>query len=310
MNENSNTNNENLNINSENIGGNIGNQNISEPSDTVKNNDINENIEGTENVNNQNNANIQNIVATENSSVNNIPLPQAVVTEEKEVVEEKEKEYSPMEERKEVPKPKSNAPLIIFFVIVFAFILFLPTISDYINEQKEEQKIEEFEKKLQEEEKLKQEQEDKEKQEQEEAKEEEKKEEEQYKKLTCTSVPADSLTQTTTTVQELTYSNDQLKIAKVTKTTLYKTVDTTYQEEESRCINKPLQIAQVSGYEFSCSQTEMTIEETNIFDLKDFKSATITYDNGKTETIDTAYQYNQSVKEITDSLGLQGYTCS
>lgn len=217
----------------------------------------------------------------------------------------KSAEYSPMEEKKENKKTRSKIPLIIFFILLFAFVFFLPNINDYFKEQEGKKKIDAFDRELREEE-------ERQKKEEEEArKEQEKKEQEeqQYKTLTCVSAPVTDVNTTTVTTREFTYSGDKLKNAKVSTNVQYLVVDDTYTAKKTACENKTIAAATLTGYEFSCSVAELEIEESNNFDLKEFKTQKLTNSDGTEETIETEYKYDGSVKEIQTALTAQGYTC-
>lgn len=224
----------------------------------------------------------------------------------KKIEEETNKEvYSPMEEKKGNKKTRSKVPLIIFFIFLFAFVFFLPNINDYFKEQEGKKKIEEFDRELREEE-------ERQKREEEEArKEQEKKdqEEEQYKTLTCVSPPVADVNTTTVATREFTYLGDKLKSVKVSTNVQYLVVDDNYTVKKTACENKTIAAAALTGYEFSCSIAELEIEESSNFDLKEFKTQTLTNSDGTEETIETEYKYDSSVKEIQTSLTAQGYTC-
>ena len=210
-----------------------------------------------------------------------------------------------MEEKKENKKTRSKIPLIIFFIFLFAFVFFLPDINDYFKEQEGKKKIEEFDRKLKEEE-------EKQKKEEEEARkkqEQKEKEEQQYKTLTCISTPVADVNTTTVTTREFTYLGDKLKSVKISTNVQYLATDDIYTVKKTACENKTIAAASLTGYEFSCSIAELEIEESNNFDLKEFKTQKLTNSDGTEETIETEYQYDSSVKEIQSVLTAQGYAC-
>lgn len=212
---------------------------------------------------------------------------------------------SPMEESRGETKQKSLIPLILFFIFLFAFVFFLPDITDYFKEKEGRKKIEEFDRQLREEE-------EKQKKEEEQAKKEEEnkhKEEEKYKSITCVSLPKDELNTTVVTTQELTYGSGKLKSVKIMKSTEYKAIDTTYEMAKEDCENKSILVASIEGYEFSCAVSELMIEESNLFELKDFKSQTVTKEDGTTEEISTNYIYDTSIEKVQKELETEGYTC-
>ncbi len=223
----------------------------------------------------------------------------------KKVEEEPKKEttgYSPMEEKR---KTKSKIPLIIFFIFLFAFVFFLPNINDYFKEQEGKKKIEEFDRKLREEE-------EKQKKEEEEArKEQEKKEQEeqQYETVTCVSAPVTVANTTTIMTRNFTHAKDKLKSVKISTNIQYLAIDDTYTVKKTACESKTIAAASLTGYEFSCSIAELEIEESNNFDLKEFKTQKLINSDGTEETIETEYKYDSSVKEIREALTAQGYTC-
>ena len=213
--------------------------------------------------------------------------------------------FSPMEEKKSETKSKSLIPLIIFFIFLFAFVFFLPDINDYFKEKEERKKIEEFDKQLREEE-------EKQKKEEEQAKKEEEnkhKEEEKYKTITCVSSPRTLLNTTVITTQELTYGSGKLKSVKTMKSTEYTTTDAAYETAKADCENKTILVASIEGYEFSCAVSELVIEESNLFELKDFKSQTLTKEDGTTEEISTKYIYDTPIEKVQKDLETEGYTC-
>ena len=212
---------------------------------------------------------------------------------------------SPMEESKGETKQKSLIPLIIFFIFLFAFVFFLPDITDYFKEKEGRKKIEEFDRLLREEE-------EKEKKEEEQAKKEEEnkhKEEEKYKAITCVSLPKEELNTKVVTTQELTYGSGKLKSVKIMKSTEYTAINATYETAKKDCENKSILFASIEGYEFSCAVSELIIEESNLFELKDFKSQKVTKEDGTTEEISTNYVYNTSIEEVRKNLESEGYTC-
>ena len=223
----------------------------------------------------------------------------------KKVEEEPKKEttgYSPMEEKR---KTKSKIPLIIFFIFLFAFVFFLPNINDYFKEQEGKKKIEEFDRKLrEEEEKQKKEEEDARKEQ-----EKKEKEEQQYQTLTCVSTPVTDTNTTTIMTRTFTHAKDKLKSVKISTNIQYLVIDDTYTVKKTACETKTIAAASLTGYEFSCSIAELEIEESNSFDLKEFKTQKLTNSDGTEETIDTEYRYDSSVKEIQETLTAQGYTC-
>lgn len=213
--------------------------------------------------------------------------------------------FSPMEEKKSETKQKSLIPLIIFFIFLFAFVFFLPDINDYFKEKEGRKKIEEFDKQLREEE-------EKQKKEEEQAKKEEEnkhKEEEKYKTITCVSSPRTLLNTTVITTQELTYGSGKLKSVKTMKSTEYTTTDAAYETAKADCENKTILVASIEGYEFSCAVSELVIEESNLFELKDFKSQTLTKEDGTTEEISTKYIYDTPIEKVQKDLETEGYTC-
>ncbi len=213
---------------------------------------------------------------------------------------------SPMDAKKEPKKTRSVIPLIFFFIFLFAFIFFLPDINDYFKEKEGKKKIEEFDQQLREEE-------EKQKQEEEEAKKEEDKQQEEeknYKTLTCVSPPTSDVITTINTTHELTYSGDKIKIVKVTANISYLAADDNYLKRKTICENKTIATAEIPGYEFSCAVSELSIEESNKFELKDFKAQTITNSDGSEERITTEYQYDSSLSTTKQTLESQGYTCS
>lgn len=213
---------------------------------------------------------------------------------------------SPMEGKREPKKTRSVIPLIIFFIFLAFFIFFLPNINDYFKEKEGKKRIEEFDQQLKEEE-------EKQKREEEEARKEEEKnkqEEQQYKTMSCVSLPVNDATTIITTTQELTFAGDKLKSVKVTKNTTYQVLDETYNKKMAACESKTIAAAEIVGYEFSCSVSELSIEESDAYDLKKFRSQTLTNSDGTEERIDTEYRYDSSVKSIEQSLTAQGYTCT
>lgn len=252
-------------------------------------------------------------LASQTSSVSNVAGVNPILKETSKVSfkpkskeEEKKKEtYSPMEEKKENKKTRSKIPLIIFFIFLFAFVFFLPNINDYFKEQEGKKKIEEFDRELRKEE-------ERQKKEEEDAKKEQEKkeqEEQKYKTLTCVSTPVTDVNTTTVTTRTFTYLGDKLKNVKISTNIQYLAIDDTYTVKKTACENKTIAASSLTGYEFSCSVAELEIEESNNFDLKEFKTQKLTNSDGTEETIETEYQYDGSVQEIQATLTAQGYTC-
>lgn len=234
---------------------------------------------------------------TSKVSFNNTPQEETQVVSDNSV--------SPMEEQKKEPKSKSLIPLIIFFIFLFAFVFFLPDINDYFKEKEGKKKIEEFDRELREEE-------EKQRKEEEEAKKQEEqnqKEEETYKTLTCVSLPKTTLNTNVVTTQELTYGSGKLKSVKIIKSTEYTTLDAAYETAKKECENKTILVASIEGYEFSCAVSELSMEESNLFELKDFKSQTLTKEDGTTEEISTTYVYDTPIERVQKDLEAEGYTC-
>ncbi|MDE5586916.1 MAG: hypothetical protein K2I72_00930 [Bacilli bacterium] len=213
--------------------------------------------------------------------------------------------HSPMEEKKETKKTRSVIPLIIFFIFLFAFVFLLPNITDYFKEQEGKKKIEEFDQALREEE-------ERQKKEEEEARKEEQQqhqEEQQYKTMTCVSEPATEVNTTTITTREFTYLGDKLKDVKISTDIQYLALDESYEAKKTVCENKTMASSTLIGYDFGCSISELEIEESSSYDLKEFKTQTLTNSDGSEETIETEYKYDSSISTIEQTLTNQGYTC-
>ncbi len=213
--------------------------------------------------------------------------------------------HSPMEEQKEPKKTRSVIPLIIFFIFLFAFVFLLPNITDYFKEQEGKKKIEEFDQALREEE-------ERQKKEEEEAKKQQEKEEQEqqkYKTMTCVSEPVTEVNTTTITTREFTYAGDKLKDVKISMDIQYLTLDESYEAKKTVCENKTMAAATLTGYDFSCAISELAIEESSSYDLKDFKTQTLTNSDGSEEKIETEYKYDSSISTIEQTLTSQGYTC-
>lgn len=200
---------------------------------------------------------------------------------------------------KEKTKEESNKSLIlvgIFFTVMFAFIMFLPTINSYITELKEKKLEEEITDPIDED--------------------EQNKDNDQTipgntngkeVKVVCTS---EESTTTDLSSMHITYTYIHIddKIKKVEKDIIYTYATATTEAfiaQEKKCDSEIKANNNQAGYNASCKLNENTITITETFDLTTFK--TFTGANGT--TISPVTELDSSLKAEIEELTNQGYKC-
>lgn len=215
-------------------------------------------------------------------------------TNEPSLLKEQDDEKEQPREKNDAESNKSLILIGIFFVIMFAFIMFLPTINTYVTHLKEKRLEDQIVDPVDE---------------------NDKKDEQNIPgitngkevEVTCTSKESVMIDASSMRIK-YTYTHIDDKIKKVKKEIIYTYETSTTEsfiEQEKKCDNEIKTNNAQEGYNANCSLEENTITVTESFDLKTFKNFTGT--DGSTITPVT--ELDTSLKEEVEELTNQGYTC-
>ena len=199
-------------------------------------------------------------------------------------------------ELKDGPKWK-RVMVFIFFILMFAFVMGMPYINEYIEKLTAKEGLSPIERRaraLEEEQKRKEEEE------------KNANKQEEYKTLTCNSI-TEQLTDYMKDIEQTFEYNSKNEIVKSSIKTTYtfQTINESYTTLKTKCDQDGLKYIDKAGYEPGCSynDTEVIIEKT--FDLEIFKSI-----QDGTELIDSNAKYKDKTDDIKKELTNQGYTCN
>lgn len=227
--------------------------------------------------------------------------------EEKKINEEPVVQNEPVvEPAKEAPVVKSkkkkdirSALLIILFIFLFAFVMGIPYINEWIDSVKKDTGLSEIERKAREIEKEQERQNSK-------AKEKENsKEQEKISVLICTSQPKAYENYDATIVEKFIYNSKGLVIES-SKATTYKfnTQTDKYNELKNQCNENSLKYVEKKGYEIACSYNDTEVVMEDKFDLALFT----TINDGMTK-IEANANYKDKIDDVKKKQETLGYTC-
>lgn len=205
------------------------------------------------------------------------------------------------------PTPESEPPksskastvlLVLLFIFLFAFIIGMPYIREYLIELKGESGLSEIEKEAIEEEKRQE-------QEANNNKPTPTPEVEELKELVCT-LPASTVGNYTLVKTETFQYNskNQVVSSKSGSNYTFTSVDTTYDNLKKQCDEYGLKYLTHEGFGIACSYDESNIEIAYEFDLETFKTIT-----DGTTNIQANATYKDNIETIKSTLINNGYSC-
>lgn len=201
---------------------------------------------------------------------------------------------------KEVPKNKnvSGILLIILFIFLFAFVMGMPYIKNFVQQFKSNTGLSEIEKEAKEEE-------ERQKQQEESKKSTSTSEEDKTTELVCTSANQAFDNYSLVEIQKFNYnSKKQILNSSIVSQYSFTTPNETYTTLKAQCEENSLKYITNEGYTMACSYSDTSIEITHEFDLETY----VTINDGDT-TINANATYKQNIDEIKANLLSQGYTC-
>lgn len=260
------------------------------------------------NANFNGNSNVMNNPTTMDSQVspiNPVEVSNSVVTgssiqEETSSTTENPNLNHPPQSSSEPPKNNkvSTILLILLFVFLFAFIMGMPYIKEFIHEFKADTGLSEIEKKAKEEE-------EKQRQEEESQRPTPTPEDEKTTELTCTS-PEDIVGNATVVEIHQFYYNSKKQILSSKEVSQYRftVADTAYLTLKQECDQNSLKYLTHEGYTMSCNYGDTNIEISHEFDLKTFTPIV-----DGTTNIQANATYQQNIDKVKEELIGKGYTC-
>lgn len=193
----------------------------------------------------------------------------------------------------------STILLILLFIFLFAFVMGMPYITDFINNLNEDKGLTEIEQQAKKEE-------EKQKQEQENNNQAINKQEEKLTTLTCILNDTTNMNYNLIKTQQFNYNkNNQIITSSNTLNYTFISLDETYQELKRKCDEDSLKYINNIGYTMSCNYSDNNIEISDTFELEIFETIT---DNNT--IIQANVTYKQDINTIKDNLIIQGYTCN
>ncbi len=198
--------------------------------------------------------------------------------------------------------PKNNKIstilLILLFIFLFAFVMGMPNIREFVQKLKSDTGLSEIEQEAKQEE-------DRQKQEQESKKPTSTPEEEKTTELTCTSSSQTIGNYTLVETQTFSYNNkNQILNSKIIAHYTFAVVDDNYTILKQQCDENSLKYLTHKGYTMACSYGDANIEISHEFDLKTFTPIV-----EGTTNIQANATYQQDINTIKETLIAQGYTC-
>lgn len=251
---------------------------------------------------NQNeNINSQNTDNNVQSPTNNQTLVNETIKDPTPISEVRVEESSVQQDIQPRQPAKNNKVstilVILLFIFLFAFIMGMPYINDFINNLKSESGLSEIEKQAKNEEKKQQQENNKNNQ--------STNQEEKLAELICTLSENSNTNYQLNTTQKFNYNKtNQVINSSITSEYLFTTTDNTYLELKNKCDQDSLKYINREGYTMACSYSDKTIEISDTFELETFK----TIIDGTT-TIKANATYKQDIATIKSDLTSQGYTC-
>lgn len=192
----------------------------------------------------------------------------------------------------------STVLLILLFVFLFAFVMGMPYIREFMNNLKDDTGLSEIEQAAREEE-------ERQKQEEESKKPTPTPDDEKTTELVCTSTSNVVENYTLIETQKFYYnSKNKILSSKLISNYSFTITDDTYNSLVTRCDEDSLKYLTHSGYTMACSYGDSKIEISHEFDLKTFKPII-----EGTTNIQANASYQQDLSEIKANLLSQGYIC-
>ena len=213
------------------------------------------------------------------------------------VVEEKPVENVVVENKSLEDGPKWKRTLVLlFFIFVFAFVMGMPYINDYLDSLKKEVGMSDIERRA------------KEIEDEQKKKEEENKTpvvQEELKILTCKSQPQQTL-EYKKEIEEVFNYNSKNQVIKSSIKTIYtfETANDSYNSLKTQCDEKGLKYIDKDGFESACSYSDTEVVIENTFDLELFKPI-----QDGANTIKANAEYQEKLDTVKNDLVAQGYIC-
>lgn len=193
------------------------------------------------------------------------------------------------------PKKKSSLPVILLFVFLFAFVIGMPYINDFINDLKSNSGLSEIEQAAREEEK---------RQEEENNKNNSTQTEETLSESTCTKTSELGI-YTLVEIQKFSYNkNNQIKESSYSYQYTFVSQDETYLGLTKKCDEDALKYLSNTGYAMACNYSDNKIEINHSFDLETFKTIT-----DGTTIIEANAKLNQKISDVKTTLTANNYVC-
>lgn len=192
----------------------------------------------------------------------------------------------------------STVLVILLFIFLFAFVMGMPYIREFMNNLKDDTGLSEIEQAAREEE-------EKQKQEEESKKPTPTPEDQKTKELVCTSQSSVVGNYTVVETQKFYYnSKNKILSSKLISNYTFSVTDDTYNNLVQRCDEDSLKYLTHSGYTMACSYGDSKIEISHEFDLKTFKPIV-----DGTTNIQANANYQQDLSKLKADLANKGYTC-
>jgi len=186
--------------------------------------------------------------------------------------------------------------LLIFFILVFAFVMGMPYINEYLDKLKKDVGMSDIERRAKQIE---------EEQKQKEAEKKKTVKQEETKKFTCTSLPHATADYTKVVEETFEYNSKKEIIKNTVKTTYtFLTINDSYNTLKSQCDTNGLKYIDKEGYESACSYSDTEVVIENTFDLEIFKPI-----QDENSVIQSSVKYLEKVDNVKEGLTSQGYTC-
>ena len=177
--------------------------------------------------------------------------------------------------------PIGTVLLVLFIVFLFAFVYFLPEISQFIEDYKKQKSgVEDG----------------------------------SMKSGTMTCTLTKDNTDSLSTIYDTTFTYTKNKLKKTEQMTSYKLKDDatstdTLDDSENECQNLKSALADVTGIDVSCAKTAVLQKTTQIIDYTKFNAEEITTNIAEYKGFYPEYQLDQSIAGIRKNLEEAGYSC-
>ena len=177
--------------------------------------------------------------------------------------------------------PISTILLVLFIIFLFAFVYFLPEISQFIEDYKKQKSgVEDG----------------------------------SMKSGTMTCTLTKDNTDSLSTIYDITFTYTKNKLKKTEQMTSYKLKDDatstdTLDDSENECQNLKSALTDVTGIDVSCAKTAVLQKTTQIIDYTKFNAEEITTNIAEYKGFYPEYQLDQSIAGIRKNLEEVGYSC-